>query len=250
MRSRPPSLEFHINISDSNTSAIELLAAKTNLSKTRLKQTMIKGAVWLTRGKKTQRVRRAKKTFLPGDILHLYYDEQVLDREPPVPELIADEGAYSIWFKPYGMLSQGSKWGDHCTISRWAEQHLLPQRPAFVVHRLDRAATGLIIIAHEKKIAAALSALFQSRDIEKNYHAIVHGKFPDDMQTFNADIDDKKAISHVRMLEYDVALNRSLVEVKIETVFSMVNSSFFANSFLNPKAIFPDVTLFIASTTK
>ena len=64
----------------------------------------------------------------------------------------------SIWYKPYGIYCQGSKWGDHHTIHRMAEQQL--QRPCFIVHRLDRATTGLVIVAHKKKIAAALAALF------------------------------------------------------------------------------------------
>lgn len=210
-------IEIHIDITESNHTAVDLLADKTSISKSQLKQAMTKGAVWLTRGKKTQCIRRAKKTLLAGDKLHLYYNEEILAQEPPRPELIADEGAYSVWYKPYGMLSQGSKWGDHCTISRWAEQHLSPQRPAFIVHRLDRAATGLILVAHEKKVAAALSALFQSRDIDKQYKAIVHGKFPVVEQTINSDIDDKTAISHVQLLEYDEESDRSLVQVKIET---------------------------------
>ncbi|WP_126452678.1 RluA family pseudouridine synthase [Sulfuriflexus mobilis] len=217
MNSETGPIEVHIDVTDHDATAIELLADKTTLSKSRLKQTMIKGAVWFTRGNKTQRVRRAKKTFLPGDTLHLYYDEKVLAREPLAPELIADEGAYSVWFKPYGMLSQGSKWGDHCTIGRWAEQHLQPQRPAFVVHRLDRAATGLILIAHEKKAAAALSALFQSRDIEKHYRAVVHGRFPDEEQCLTTEIDGKAATSHARKLDFAEGVNRSLVAIRIET---------------------------------
>ena len=88
------------------------------------------------------------------DRLHLYHDPRVLSIEPAEARMIADEGAFSIWYKPFGMLSQGSKWADHCTISRWVETHLRPQRPAFVVHRLDRAATGLMIIAHAKGVAA------------------------------------------------------------------------------------------------
>jgi len=43
----------------------------------------------------------------------LYYDEKVLTKKPENPTLIADEGVYSIWYKPYGMLRQGSKWGEH-----------------------------------------------------------------------------------------------------------------------------------------
>ena len=209
--------EVHIDITNSDATAIDLLAAKIDISRSHIKRAMTKGAVWFTRGKNTQRVRRAKKTFNKGDSLHLYYNEEVLERIPPTPELIADEISYSVWYKPYGMLSQGSKWSDHCTISRWAEQHLTPQRPAFIVHRLDRAATGLILVAHEKRTAAALSELFQSRNIEKSYQAIVHGKFPEAKQTLDGDIEDKKAVSHVNIIKYDDVTNRSLVEIKIET---------------------------------
>ncbi|MDT8403104.1 RluA family pseudouridine synthase [Sulfuriflexus sp.] len=209
--------EKHLTVADNNESVIAQLAASSDLSRQRIKQAMFKGAVWFTRGNSTQRIRRATKTLQPGDVVHLYYDEKVLAREPLPAEIVADQGAYSIWYKPYGMLSQGSKWGDHCTIRRWAEQHLLPQRPALVVHRLDRAATGLILIAHEKKVATALAALFESRAIEKCYRAIVHGRFPDETQTINSDIDGKTAISHVRRLDYDETLWKSLVEVKIET---------------------------------
>lgn len=212
-----PRFEKHLTIDKSEGTAVEKLAKATGLSKQRIKQAMQKGAVWITRGSKTKRLRRATKSLQAGETLHIYYDEHVLGQIPSTPDLIADEGAYSIWYKPYGMLSQGSKWSDHCTVVRWAEQHLSPQRPAFIVHRLDRAATGLILIAHEKKSAAALSALFQSRDIEKHYRAIVHGEFPADKQTMNSSIDGKPAISHVQLLEYDKGVNRSLVEVKIET---------------------------------
>ena len=100
----------------------------------------------------------------------------------PVPQalLIEDLIDYSVWYKPYGMLSQGSKWSDHCTIARFAQKNLSNERPAFIVHRLDRAATGLILIAHSKKAAKALSSLFENRTIESNslekfYQIIVHG---------------------------------------------------------------------------
>ncbi|MDH5592598.1 MAG: RNA pseudouridine synthase, partial [Gammaproteobacteria bacterium] len=157
-----------------------------------------------------------------GETLHIYYDITVLDRVPPEPELIADEGRYSVWNKPYGMLSQGSKWGDHCTITRWAEQHLKPQRVSFVVHRLDRAANGLIIIGHEKGAAAALSRLFQQRRVDKHYRIIVHGKFSDEATLDNpvrvdTDIDGRSAVSYFSLINYDGERDRSLLEVTIET---------------------------------
>ena len=138
------------------------------------------------------------------------------------PILISDEGYYSVWNKPYGMLSQGSKWGDHCTIMRWSDQHLQPKRVSFVVHRLDRAANGLIVIAHEKVAAAALSKLFQDREIEKRYQIVVHGKFSQQATKQNpikvdSEIDGRSAISYFHLINYDADQDRSLVDVAIET---------------------------------
>jgi len=219
MPGSPDSFERHITISRDGITAVDALAAETDLSRQAIKQAMNKGAAWLTHAKHTQRLRRASKALKLGDTLHLYYNPAVLAMQPPPASLIADEGDYSIWYKPGGMLSQGSKWGDHCTISRWAEQHSEPQRPAFIVHRLDRAASGLILIAHAKKVARALSELFRKHDIEKHYAAIVEGQFPDypEVTTFNSDIDSKPAITHVRFVGYSKALNCTLLDVEIET---------------------------------
>lgn len=219
MTSQREAFEFHINILDNESTAIQPLLSKTGLSKQKLKQVMQKGAVWLSCNGHTQRIRRASKPVKAGDELHLYYNAEVLAAEPPVPELIADETAYSIWYKPYGLLCQGSKWGDHCTIHRWVEGHLQPQRPAFIVHRLDRAASGLIILAHEKKVAAAFGQMFSRRELDKRYQILVHGEFPPDDKAVSVHdaIDSKAAVSHFKRIDYDPDTNRSLLQVTIET---------------------------------
>lgn len=214
--------EKHISISQEGQTAVDLLSAETSLSKQAIKKVMLKGAVWLTEGKKTQRIRRAKRELKPGQTLHIYYDEAVLAQEPAEPQLIADKGKYSIWNKPYGLLSQGSKWGDHCTVTRWAEQHLVPQRSAFAVHRLDRAANGLIIVAHEKQAAAKLAALFESRDIDKRYRIWVEGEFPatataEQPICVQHDLDGRRAVSYLSRVTYKAEQQRSLLDVRIET---------------------------------
>ena len=221
--SQPEKLEIHIEIKDNDMVAIDQIADQCDLSKQRIKYAMKKGAVWLTHASEndreghTQRLRRAKKHLNVGDTLHLYYDEHLLAVEPPTAILIADEGDYSIWYKPYGMLSQGSKWSDHCTINRWAEQHLQPERPAFIVHRLDRAASGLIMVAHKKSSAAALAKLFEKRETDKHYRVIVHGNFGLYPRKFDSEIDGRAASSRASLLHYDHELDRSLLEVTIES---------------------------------
>jgi tRNA pseudouridine32 synthase/23S rRNA pseudouridine746 synthase len=196
---------------------VDVLQQASGLSKGQIKSAMTKGAVWLTRGRKTQRLRRAKRKLRTGDEIHLYYDADVLAEVPAEPTLIADVGAYSVWYKPYGLRSQGSKWGDHCTIARWAEQHLRPERPAFVVHRLDRAANGLILVAHAKGTAAALSEIFKRRKVEKRYQAWVAGDFPKQPGPLRVEepIDGKTAVSEFSFVQGRDG--QSLLDVRIAT---------------------------------
>lgn len=225
--------EHHIkfdNTSDDETiTALALIYSSLKntdnaLSKVQLKQAISKGALWLTRGKHTQRLRRVKKSLQQGDELHFYYNEAVLTSEVKNAILISDETDYSVWYKPYGMLSQGSKWSDHCTITRFAQQYFTPERPAFTVHRLDRAATGLILIAHSKKAARALSSMFEVRSsqdnmLEKHYQIIVHGDHSknEQPQVITTDVDDKNARSTFTCLAYDKTENQSLIKVKIDS---------------------------------
>jgi len=218
----PLRFEKHIEVTSNELIAVDLLAQETALSKQKIKLIMQKGAVWVTKGKKTQRLRRAKRFLKQGETVHIYYDQSVLEKVPEEPILLADEGRYSVWNKPYGLLSQGSKWGDHCTITRWAEQHLKPQRVSFVVHRLDRAANGVIIIAHEKNAAAALSKLFHDRQVEKHYQIWVHGQFSEQATIENpikvdSNIDDRSAVSYFSFIKYDADKDRTLLEVTIDT---------------------------------
>jgi tRNA pseudouridine32 synthase/23S rRNA pseudouridine746 synthase len=211
--------ETHITVEEPDSNAVQLLHAASGLSKQAVKSAMNNGAVWLTRGSNSNRLRRAKRTLQVGDKLHLYYDEKVQTEIPPTPALIADVGEYSVWRKPFGMRSQGSKWGDHCTIMRWAEQHLLPERPSFTVHRLDLAANGLILIAHSKATAAAFGKLFQERRIEKRYQAIVNGDFSEHTTAVRIEtpIDDKTAATEARCVAHEENPSRSLVDMRIET---------------------------------
>ena len=95
--------------------AIDLLTlALPDLSKGRLKDAMNKGALSVQKGKQHRRMRRAQAIVQPGEILHLNYDDDLLNRSCEPAELIADEEQYSVWFKPplrrnVSMLSRGRR---------------------------------------------------------------------------------------------------------------------------------------------
>ena len=179
---------------------------------------MAKGAVTLTRGGKTKRLRRATFALQGGDTLELSYDADVLARVPPVPQLLADERQYSVWVKPPGLLAQGTQEGDHCSLLRIAELQL--RRDAFLVHRLDREAAGLMMIAHTPKAAAAFSALFAAQDntarIRKLYRVEVKGHAPEQGE-IALPLDGKAALTRFTRVAVDPARNSSTLDVELVT---------------------------------
>ena len=200
----------------------QLLASHTELSQGKIKDAMQKGAVWLSRGKENKRLRRASKPLKEGDVLTLNYNAQLLDQPVPEPTLIHDATDYSVWYKPYGLHCQGSRWGDFASINRWVEINLpkiqnTKERPVFLVHRLDRATTGLLLLCHSKTAARLFSELFQSGDIDKRYQAIVHGDFsaiPLDYEVTHS-VDNKTACS--KFSHVDFKDNCSLLNIQLLT---------------------------------
>ncbi len=164
-----------IPVSDSGQAIDVLVRACPELSKGRLKDAMNKGAVQLVQGKQHKRLRRAQTPLQAGDTLELHYDDDILQRTAPAPLLLAEESGYSVWFKPAGLLSQGNEWGDHLALLRQAEQHFNSQRPVFLLHRLDREASGLVLIAHHKAMAATLNQLIAQQQVKKSYRVTVLG---------------------------------------------------------------------------
>jgi len=133
--------------------------------------------------------------------------------------LINDKSSYSVWFKPSGLMTQGTRFGDHCALTRQAEQHFRPPRRIYPVHRLDREAAGLIILAHTGKAAAGFSALFRNRQVAKHYQIRVRG----DLKAFQASgrielpLDGRSALTTYRTLAYDAPHDQSVVRVQIQT---------------------------------
>lgn len=154
--------------------AAELLARRSGLSRRVVKEAMTKGAVWLRRGGARRRLRRATAPLRVGDRVELYYDERVLKAEAPAARCLLEHERYSVWQKPAGLLSQGTDYGDHCSLLRQVELHR-KGRGAYLVHRLDRETSGLMLMAHDRKAAAALSALFRTGAVTKRYRAVVLG---------------------------------------------------------------------------
>jgi tRNA pseudouridine32 synthase/23S rRNA pseudouridine746 synthase len=212
---------FHKTISkDDPDTLCDALHHISGLSKVKLKDAMAKGAAWIRRpGKKKRRIRRAKAVVRPKDTVWLYYDPDILGRRVPEARCEMDRIDYSIWFKPAGMMSQGSPFGDHCSLPFQIERHFPQTRKVYPVHRLDREVPGLILVAHTRHAAAVLSEMLRENRIEKQYYARVKG----DLRSSDADgkitlpLDGRRAVTTFEVTSYDSSRLISTAIIRIGT---------------------------------
>ena len=88
--------------------------------------------------------------------------------------LYADD-ALAVVNKPAGLMAHASAMArgeDDFLVDRLRAQF---GRPVHLIHRLDRATSGCLLIAFDKDTAAALGARFMSREVQKDYLAICRG---------------------------------------------------------------------------
>lgn len=195
---------------------IAFLSTETGFSKSLLKKLLVNGAVWFTKanGGKRQRVRRATFELFQGAIVELFYDPKFLDVTIPEPKLLKDTKEWGIWFKPAGLLSQGNNYGDHASIERIVEK---TKGKAYLLHRLDREAQGLMLFAYTDKSARIFSEKFQKRTIKKFYEIEVVGDMSKEQPMtgdIEFDLDGKPAKTSYKIISTHESPD--LVTTKIE----------------------------------
>jgi len=198
--------------------AVAFLASHTGLSKARIKDAMNKGAVWVRRkGRARERLRRATATLKEGDVLELHYDPVLLSTTPPKARCMMDRLSYSIWHKPAGLLTEGTDYGDHCSLLRQVEIAFTPRRKVFPVHRLDREAGGLVLVAHTSEAARELSKLFRDREVRKRYRVEVLGKMDCPSGVIDLPLDHRPAVTKYSVLLDNPDEKTSVLMVEMET---------------------------------
>ncbi|MBM4253017.1 MAG: hypothetical protein FJ146_13675 [Deltaproteobacteria bacterium] len=75
----------------------------------------------------------------------------------------------------------------------------------YPVHRLDRATSGVVVMARTKEVAGLLAAAFADRQVSKIYHAVVRGWVADDLLIDRPlerlhDDTEQSACTHVKTL--------------------------------------------------
>ena len=111
--------------------------------------------------------------------------------------------------KPRGISVQAGTKSFKNIIDVLKESKYFEKTKPFIVHRLDKETSGVLIIAKNREYAQLFTSLFRIRKIHKTYIALTHGKVSKDLKTLKDDlvtIDNgkkniQKAISHLRLLK-------------------------------------------------
>ena len=91
-------------------------------------------------------------------------------------ELVHSDDSLLVLNKPAGLLAVPGRGEDKQDCLSRRVQQRYPD--ALIVHRLDMATSGLMLMARGQAMQTALAKLFENRKIHKNYVAVVDGSMP------------------------------------------------------------------------
>jgi 23S rRNA pseudouridine1911/1915/1917 synthase len=188
---------------------------------------------WLEAG----RVRVNGAVVRRGDAPVAHRDRVELGEPPPpaFPEplrLVHEDAHVIVIDKPPGLLTIADAGERHRTAYRLLRDWVEGQggRRIFVVHRLDRDTSGLLVFAKSPEVKKALQQQFQARTPERIYQARVEGVVREDDGSLTSRLTEdrslrvrpthdrgrgREAITRYRVLErYDDA---TLLELKLVT---------------------------------
>ncbi len=135
-------------------------------------------------------------------------------RLPDVPIVFEDDQIVVV-DKPAGLLTAETPEGDRGNLAEKLRRRQ-GGGSIFVVHRLDRVTSGLLVLAKTRLAARRLSRMFHEHCGERAYVAIVHGHWPLELKRIESPIVNKSAVSHFEVTGY-VGEDASIVKVRLET---------------------------------
>lgn len=167
-----------------------------------------------------------------GDLVEIDFDLKELQAVPKItlPVLYEDDDCVVI-NKPVGLLTHSKgDFNPEATVETWLRSKTkVTGERAGIVHRLDRATSGVMICAKTPEALKWMQKQFAQRRTKKTYYAVVAGELkepeaiidmpvernPKAPATFRVGHGGKSALTHYKVISTDGI--HSLVELKPET---------------------------------
>jgi len=121
--------------------------------------------------------------------------------------IVEDNENFCVINKPYGLAVQGGSKIKKNLVDLITENKIFLNSKPFIVHRIDKETSGILIIAKNRKYAQLFTSLFRIRKIHKSYLSICHGEMDKIKGFFDGDLiryDKDKKISERAITNYKV----------------------------------------------
>jgi 23S rRNA pseudouridine1911/1915/1917 synthase len=135
-----------------------------------------------------------------GAVLEIAPRGARLEAERPLPPglkiVYADEHLIVV-DKPAGMLTIATEREKERTVYARLREHVKavdPTTKIFIVHRLDRRTSGLLVFAKSADVKERLQGAFAERAVERIYSAVVEGSVPNDSGELRSYLVESKAL--------------------------------------------------------
>lgn len=91
-------------------------------------------------------------------------------------DVIAEDGELLVINKPAGLVCHPTKGDVYSSLISRVRLYLKTAETPHMVNRLDRETSGIVLVAKTAESNVRLRKLWESRDVHKEYEAIVHGR--------------------------------------------------------------------------
>ncbi len=205
---------------------LEYLYETLDMPKKRVKQYLTHGSIFVNNSKVTQFDYR----ILPG--MNIVIDTDSKNKKELPFDIVFEDDHIIVVNKPSGLLSIATEKEKEKTLYHIVREYLVSKdkyAKVFIVHRLDKDTSGLVILAKDEKTKNKLQENWNEYVSLREYVAVVHGKLKNkedriiqklkenktNLVYVSKDDDAKEAITNYKVIkETD---NYSMVSINIET---------------------------------
>jgi 23S rRNA pseudouridine1911/1915/1917 synthase len=177
-------------------------------------------------------VRQADTALAVGDVVEVGPKESRAV-QPPALEVVYEDDDVIVVDKPPGLLTIATEHERRRTLYAHLTARARTRKPpgrVFIVHRLDRLASGLLVFAASPVAKRTLQAQFAAHTVERTYLAVIEGRPAGASGTMTSRLLDdapgrvretrdvergRAAVTHWRVARAGVRY--SLLEVRLET---------------------------------
>lgn len=176
--------------------------------------------------------RLAGRQLCAGDVVELRSASAVPKSVHKI-RIVHEDKDLIVVIKPTGLLTIATAHEKEKTTVAYLRDYLRASAPSmklYIVHRLDKFASGLLVLAKSEAVKLRLRALFEKHDIQRKYWAIVEGRVDRNEGTIRSRLVEgpmgrmrstrdpksgKLAVTHFRVLRR--FSNLTALEVTLET---------------------------------